>query len=66
MAEITDCVQKHQKWFVGPYGFVLKNRRALPFVTWTSALGLRDAPPRLLRRIGLTRGGRRRQPASSA
>jgi hypothetical protein len=33
MAEITDCVTRHKsKWFKGPYGFVLKNRRALPFV----------------------------------
>jgi hypothetical protein len=54
IAEITDCVQKHRsKWFVGPYGFILKNRRSLPFVKWTGALGLRNAPTRLLARIGL-------------
>ena len=54
IAEITDCVQKHQsKWFEGPYGFVLKSRRSLPFVKWTGALGLRNAPTRLLTRIGL-------------
>lgn len=44
-AEIVDCVQEHQSdWFVGPYGFVLKNRRSLPFVEWRGALGLRDVP----------------------
>ena len=53
IAEITDCVQKHRsKWFVGPYGFVLKNRKSLRFVRWTGGLGLRNAPARLLRRIG--------------
>jgi hypothetical protein len=37
MAEIIDCVQRHpSKWFEGPYGFVLKNRQALPFVKWTA------------------------------
>jgi len=45
MAEITDCVVAHRsKWFAGPYGFVLRNRRPLRFVRWTGALGLRDAP----------------------
>jgi hypothetical protein len=54
IAEITDCVQKHQsKWFGGPYGYVLKNRQSLPFVKWTGSLGLRNAPTRLLRRLGL-------------
>jgi hypothetical protein len=54
IAEITDCVQRNQsKWFVGPHGFVLKNRESLPFVKWTGALGLRNAPARLLARIGL-------------
>ena len=32
MAEITDCVVDHRsKWFEGPYGFVLRNRRPLMF-----------------------------------
>ena len=47
IAEIVDCVTTHRsRWFEGPYGFVLKNRRGLPFVRWTGALGLRDAPAR--------------------
>jgi hypothetical protein len=54
MAEIIDCVQKHRsKWFWGPYGFVLKNRRPLQFVKWRGGLGLRNAPKRLLNRIEL-------------
>jgi hypothetical protein len=54
MAEIVDCVQKHRsKWFTGPCGFVLRNRKALPFVNWIGRLGLRNAPKRLLTRVGL-------------
>ena len=54
MAEIVDCVTAHpSKSFKGPYGFVLRRPRPLPFVRWTGALGLREAPPRLLRRLGL-------------
>jgi hypothetical protein len=54
MAEIADCVLDHHgKWFEGPYGFVLRNRRPPPFVKWTGSLGLRDAPTRLLKRLGL-------------
>ena len=54
MAEIADCVlDHHSKWFEGPYGFVLRNRRPLPFVKWRGSLGLRDAPTRLLKRVGL-------------
>jgi ASCH domain-containing protein len=56
VAEIVDCVTTHRsRWFEGPYGFVLKNRRGLRFVRWTGALGLRDAPKRLLDRIGRIR-----------
>ena len=54
MAEIVDCVSDHPStWFEGPYGFVLRNRKALPFVKWKGTLGLRDAPKRLLNRLGL-------------
>ena len=52
MAEIVDVVTQHRsKWFMGPHGFVLRNRRPLPFVAWKGGLGLRNAPPKLLRRI---------------
>jgi ASCH domain len=54
IAETVDCVTQHRsRWFKGRYGFVLRNRRPLPFVRWTGSLGLRDAPPRLVRQLGL-------------
>src|SRR5262249_50285478 len=60
IAEIVHCVSTHQGgWCEGPYGFVLKNRRGLPFVRWTGALGLKDAPKRLLDRIGRIRSSPR-------
>jgi ASCH domain len=31
-------------WFFGPFGFVLRNVRALPFMPLRGALGLRPAP----------------------
>ena len=52
IAEIVDCVASHKsKWFHGTYGFVLKRRKALPFVKWPGGLGLRKTPSRLLKRI---------------
>ena len=33
-AEITECVTQHNnRWFFGPYGFVLKNAQPLQFVS---------------------------------
>jgi ASCH domain-containing protein len=53
IAEIVDCVSSHKsKWFQGRYGFVLRHRKALPFVKWQGGLGLRKANARLLSRIG--------------
>jgi hypothetical protein len=52
IADIVDCVTRHpSKWFTGPYGYVLRRRRNLPFVPWQGALGLRAAPAGLLRRL---------------
>jgi ASCH domain len=52
IAEIADCVIKHRsRWFFGPYGFVLRKRRRIPFVKWKGALGLREVPSKLLKRI---------------
>jgi hypothetical protein len=52
IAEISNCVTMHRSlWFNGPYGFVLRRRRPLPFIEWKGALGLRDAPSKLLKRI---------------
>src|SRR5262245_37296600 len=45
LAEIVDCVtQHHSRWFEGPYGFVLRNARSIPFIKWRGALGLCEAP----------------------
>src|SRR5262245_43096307 len=52
IAEITGCVTRHDStWFRGRYGFVLRKRRPLRFIKWTGALGLREAPTKLLNRI---------------
>jgi hypothetical protein len=43
MVEIVDCVTSHEsKWFFGPYGFVLKNPRVLPFMPCRGQLGFFD------------------------
>lgn len=40
IAEIVDCVQASEsKWFMGKYGFVIRNARPLPFVPCNGALG---------------------------
>ncbi len=40
VAEITDCVTSSASpWFVGPYGFTLKNARKLPSVRCRGMLG---------------------------
>ena len=43
VAEIVDCVlESPSQWFFGPYGFVLRNARAVDFVSVKGALGLFD------------------------
>lgn len=38
--EIVDCVTESESpWFVGPYGFVLKNAKPLPFMRCRGKLG---------------------------
>ncbi len=45
VAEIVDCVSASASpWFVGRYGFVLRNARPLPFVPMKGALGFFDPP----------------------
>jgi hypothetical protein len=40
IAEIVDCVTRSDsRWFVGPYGFVLRNVKPLPFFPCKGALG---------------------------
>jgi hypothetical protein len=39
-AEIVDCVGRHNsRWFFGPFGFVLRNARPLPFRPCKGNLG---------------------------
>lgn len=43
--EIVDCVQSSPSpWFMGDYGFVLRDPRPLPFVPYKGALGFFDVP----------------------
>jgi hypothetical protein len=40
VAEIVDCVTRSDSpWFVGEYGFVIRNARPLPFMPCRGALG---------------------------
>ena len=41
LAELVDCVTQHDSpWFWGPYGFVLRKARPLPFQPLRGMLGL--------------------------
>ena len=43
--EVVDCVAEHRsKWFIGPFGFVLKNAQKRPFKKVGGALGLWNYP----------------------
>ena len=47
--EIADCVTgSDSPWFTGPYGFMLRNPRPLPFVPWRGRLGFFDVPKGLV------------------
>lgn len=51
--EIVDCVTDHpSSWFFGPYGFVLRDPRPLPFIPLRGRLGFFVAPPEVLAQIG--------------
>jgi hypothetical protein len=44
IAEIVDCVTDlANPWFTGPYGFVLKNMRLLPFMAMPGKPGIFEA-----------------------
>lgn len=52
--EIVDCVTAHDsRWFTGPYGFVLRNPRPLPFTPCHGHLGFYDVEPEILTALGL-------------
>lgn len=41
--DITDCVSESESpWFVGKYGFLLRNPKPMPFTPYKGALGLFD------------------------
>lgn len=43
--EIVDCVEHSDSpWFVGHYGFVLRDPQPLPFTPWRGQLGFFDVP----------------------
>lgn len=45
IADAVECVTFHpSRWFVGPYGLVLRNARPLPFVHWPGQLGFFNVP----------------------
>lgn len=48
--EIVDCVvTSASPWFFGPWGFVLRDPRPLPFVPLRGQLGFFDVPDELVR-----------------
>ena len=43
--EIVRCVVSSKSpWFFGPYGFVLRDPKPLPFIPWRGQLGFFDVP----------------------
>lgn len=43
--DIVDCVtESESRWFMGRFGFVLRNPRPMPFVPWKGRLGFFDVP----------------------
>ena len=56
MVRLEDCVTKSSsKWFEGPVGWVLSKPKRLPFIPLKGQLGLFDAPPKVVARLGLGR-----------
>jgi hypothetical protein len=54
MFTITDCVQwVDSPWFFGPYGFVVKDARPLPFVPLRGQLNLFEVSDNIVRQLGL-------------
>jgi hypothetical protein len=55
LVDIVDVVTEHSsQWFIGPYGFVLKNPRALPSpVLCKGSLGFWRVPPDVLEEMEL-------------
>jgi len=50
--ELVDCVDDSDSpWFVGDYGFMLRDPRPVPFMPCTGGLGFRPVPPELVGRL---------------
>lgn len=47
--EIVDCIrQSESPWFVGRFGFVLRDPKPIPFIPFRGSLGFFDVPDDLL------------------
>ena len=49
--EIVDCLRNHESdspWFIGKFGFVLRDPQPLPFIPLTGRLGLFDVPDSII------------------
>ena len=56
MVQLVGFVTRSRnKWFHGPVGWVLTKPKSLPFIPLKGRLGLFDAPPEIIRRLGRTR-----------
>lgn len=54
MATIADCVTDSKSpWFVGDYGFLLKDAKVLPFVPLRGQLGFFDVPDEVIKQLGM-------------
>ena len=54
--QLDDCVDKSRsKWFEGSIGWVVSKPKKLPFIPLKGRLGLFDPPPRVLKKLGLTK-----------
>lgn len=43
--EIVDCMNRSESpWFMGEYGFILRDPQPLPFLAWKGQLGFFDVP----------------------
>jgi hypothetical protein len=52
MARLTHCVNDHPSdWFVGPWGFVLRDQIPMPFIPCRGQLGFFEAPPDVVQEV---------------
>lgn len=54
IGEIIDCVQKYDSpWFFGPWGYVLKNVRPIPYIPYKGKLGFFDVDGWVLEKLNI-------------